>query len=131
MECILLKCFPKHIKQSKMNKSSQTGFSKQGLCLINPTTFYDDVTGKMNEVRLVVPVYLGLSKAFHSSIHDILIDKLISMQSIKTVRWIRKVAEQLGSRGWDQGHSWMQVFNSMCQGMILGQILLNSLGIDG
>lgn len=59
-----------------MNRNSQTGFSKQGLCLTNAITFYDDVTGKMNEVKPVVPVYLGLSKAFHSSIHAIFIDKL-------------------------------------------------------
>lgn len=63
----------------------------------------------MNEVRPVIPIYLGLSKAFHSSIHDILLDNLISMQPIRTVRWIRKVSEPLGSRGWDQWHSWMQV----------------------
>lgn len=113
-----------------MNRNSQNGFSKEGLCPTDPLTFYGDVTGKMDEVRPVVPVYLGLSKAFCSSIHDVPIDKLRSMQSIRTVRWIRKVAEQLGSRGWDQWHSWMQVFNSTCQGMILGPILLNTFMND-
>lgn len=94
-----------------MNKN---GFSKEGLCLTNPIIFYDDVIGKMNELWPAVPVYLGLNKAFHSSIHDTLIDKLINMQSIRTVRWISKVAEQLGLRGWDQWQTWMQVFNSVC-----------------
>lgn len=113
-----------------MNRNSQNGFSKEGLCPTNPLTFYGDVTGKMDEVRPVVPVYLGLSKAFCSSIHDILIDKLISMHSIRTVRWIRKAAEQLGSGGWNQWQSRMQVFNSICQGIILGPILLNTFMND-
>lgn len=85
----------------------------------------------MNEVKPVISVYLGLRKAFRSSVHDILLDNLISMQSIRTVRWIRKVSEQLGSRGWDQWHSWMQVFSNICYGMILGEMLLNIFMNDG
>ena len=59
-----------------MNRNSQNGFSKERSCLTNPITFFDEVTGEMHDVRLVDAVYLGLSKAFNTVFHNILIDKL-------------------------------------------------------
>ncbi|GAB0180670.1 mitochondrial enolase superfamily member 1 [Grus japonensis] len=50
LEKTLLEAFSKHIKWNKMNRNSQNGFSKERLCLTNRKTFYDEVTGEMDEV---------------------------------------------------------------------------------
>lgn len=76
-EKILLEAFSKYIKQNNINNSSQNGFPKDRLCLTNPITFCDEVTGEMDEVRPVDAVYLGLIKAFNTLHYNILIDKLL------------------------------------------------------
>lgn len=47
-------------------------------CLTNLITFYNKITGSVDERRAVDVVYLNFSEAFDTVFCDILIDKLLS-----------------------------------------------------
>jgi len=48
----------------KMIWSSQHGFIKEKLCLINLISFYSEMTGLMNERSVLDVAYLNFNKAF-------------------------------------------------------------------
>ena len=57
-----------------------------------PTTFYDEMTGSVDEGRAVDIVYLDFSKVFDTVSHQILIEKKMKYRLDKqTVRWTENV----------------------------------------
>lgn len=65
------------MKDKKVIESNLHWFIKQKSCFNNLTTFYNEITGLVDERRAVNTVYLEFSKAFATSFHIILIDKLM------------------------------------------------------
>jgi len=63
------------VEEKKVVRSSQHGFTKEKSCLTNLITFYDGVTGRVDEGRAVDVVYLNFSKVFDTVSHNILLGK--------------------------------------------------------
>lgn len=63
---------PKQLEEKKTIRSSQQGFTKGKCCLTNLVSFYDVITGWVDEGRAVYVVYVDFSKAFDSVSHGIL-----------------------------------------------------------
>lgn len=59
-----------------MIKNSQHGFVKNKLCQTNLISFFDRVTGLVDNREVGDVMYLDLSEAFDTVQHDILISKL-------------------------------------------------------
>ena len=66
----------KQVEEKKVIRSSQHGFTKGKSCLTNLITFYNGMTGWVDEGRAVDVVYLDFSKAFDTISHNIVIGKL-------------------------------------------------------
>lgn len=60
-----------------MPMSSQHGFTRGKSALINLTDFYSEMTGLVDDRRVVDVPYLHYSNAFASVSHNILIDQFI------------------------------------------------------
>jgi len=76
MEQLILEVIIKQVKEKKVIRSSQDGFTKGKSCLTNLIAFYDGMTGWVDEGRAVDVVYPNFSKAFDTVSHDILLGKL-------------------------------------------------------
>ncbi|KAK4826109.1 hypothetical protein QYF61_005247 [Mycteria americana] len=98
----LLETISKYLKNRKVSGSSQHGFTKGKSCLTNLITFYNEVTGLVDQGRAVDVVYLDLSNGFDTFSHNILIDKLTKY---RLENW-----RQLTSGDWttDRGQYWGQ-----------------------
>ncbi|PKU46225.1 rna-directed dna polymerase from mobile element jockey- hypothetical protein [Limosa lapponica baueri] len=89
MERLILGVISKHMEEKNAIRSSQHRFTKGKSCLTNLITFYDGMTGWIDEGRAVDVVYLDFSKAFDTISHSILIGKFRKYGLNEwTVRWI-------------------------------------------
>ncbi|KAK4806913.1 hypothetical protein QYF61_012648 [Mycteria americana] len=70
MEQLILGTIPRHIKDKKVIRSSQHGFTKGKTFLTNFLSFYDEMTGPVDEGRAVDNVNLDFRKAFDAVSHD-------------------------------------------------------------
>lgn len=66
----------KHLDNNQVIKNSQHEFVKNKLCQTNLISFFDRVTGLVDNRELGDVMYLDLSEAFDTVQHDILISKL-------------------------------------------------------
>ena len=76
IEQLVLDALSKQLEE-KVTRSRQHGFTKQKSCLTNLVTFYDVITGWVDEGRAVDVVYLDVSKACDTIFHNILVTKLL------------------------------------------------------
>lgn len=67
-ELILENLF-RHVKEKKIIRCSQRGFTKRKSFLTNFVIFYDEMNGLVKEGRTVDIVFLHFSKAFSTTSH--------------------------------------------------------------
>ena len=80
----------KHIQDSQVIRPIQHGFMKGRSCLPTLFSFYDKVTRLVDEGKAVDVVYLDVSKAFDTTSHSILLEKLAAHGLDRcTLRWVK------------------------------------------
>lgn len=67
VEQVTMESISKHVKDTKVIRSSQYGFTKGKSCLTNMIALYTDMTSLVHVGRAVGVVCLDLSKAFDLS----------------------------------------------------------------
>lgn len=91
MKQLILETSSRHVKDRKVIGSKQDASTKCKSCFTNPITFYDEMTGLVNEKKAEDIAYLDLSKDFNSVSHKILIEKVMKYGLYEqTVRWIAR-----------------------------------------
>ena len=76
MEKLILGTASRHIKDKRVIRGSQHGFTKGKSCLTNLIAFHEDVTRWIDDGKAVDVVYLGFSRAFDTVSHSIPAAKL-------------------------------------------------------
>lgn len=71
IEQLILDAVSRHVKDKRVIRGSQHGFTKGKSCLTNLTAFYEDITRWIDDGEAVDVVYLDFSRAFNTASHSI------------------------------------------------------------
>ncbi|GAB0177970.1 mitochondrial enolase superfamily member 1 [Grus japonensis] len=77
MEQIILETITKHMKDTKLVGGSQRRFTKRKSCLTRLKAFYNEITTLVVDGKAVDIVYLDITEAFNTVLHNIQMDKLM------------------------------------------------------
>ena len=90
MEQVILSAITQHMQDNQGVRPSQRGFRKGRSCLMNLISFCDKMTCPVDEGKAVDVVYLDFSKAFDTSSHSILLEKLAAHGLDRcTLHWVK------------------------------------------
>lgn len=124
----ILKATSRQIREKKIIRSSQHGFTKGKSCLTNLIKSYNDLSDLTDEESAADIVYLDFNEVFNNISHKILIENLLIYRlDERTLRW---------TKNWLNGQvqrvvlrsmapSWKPVTTGVCWESVLHSVLFN------